>query len=238
MNEGMKLYYDYTVSPLGRLFYRTVFKQLGDLHDKSILDFGSGFGFTSDFLAKRNTVTSIEKDAVMIDFTVSANGFTQIHGDLESIKKMADACFDVVICHLVLEFVENPTEILTELIRVLKKGGIVSIVRHNKNGRVIQAIVQDYDLSDAKNLLCGGYSHSSAFGDIKYYTDEDLMVWTAGALELNKVFGVRTLASLHDNHVQTKDDWLSDMLEIESTLCEHPDYMKIAYFNHLILVKL
>ncbi len=67
MNEEMKLYYDYTISPLGKLFYNTIFEQLQNIKHKEILDFGSGFGFTSNFLAQNNNVTAIEIDKTMID---------------------------------------------------------------------------------------------------------------------------------------------------------------------------
>ncbi len=60
MNAELKLYYDYTVSPLGKLFYKTVFHQLEKYENMKVLDFGSGFGFTANFLSKKNDVTAVE----------------------------------------------------------------------------------------------------------------------------------------------------------------------------------
>lgn len=237
MTNDMKLYYDYTLSPLGTLFYKTVFSQLEGIQNKAILDFGSGFGFTSNFLAQHNHVTAVEKDEIMIKHSFQDANYTQIHHDLSAIKAMESNQYDIVTCHLVLEFVDNPTEILTELVRVLKKGGLLSIVKHNTNGRIIQAIVQDFDLNEANNLLNGGFSFSSAFGDIKYYPNETLLEWTNHQLTLEQTFGVRALASLHNATIQSNDNWVNDMLTIEKSLCEHPDFIKIAYFNHLLLSK-
>ncbi len=237
MDEGMKLYYDYAISPLGKLFYKTVWSQLKGIQNKRILDFGSGFAFTSNYLAQNNDVVALEMNEAMIDAAQNTQTFSQICGDLETVKEMKDETYDVIVCHLVLEFTENPEEILTELLRVLKKGGIVSVVRHNRCGRIIQAVVQDYDLNECEKLLRGEYSYSSAFGNIKYYENEDVLSWAKNKLAIENVFGVRALASLHDEKIQTSENWTDKMLSIEMKLLENPEFVKIAYFNHLILKK-
>ncbi len=238
MNNDMKLYYDYTVSPLGKLFYKTIESQLDNIENKKILDFGSGFGFTAKFLAKKNDVTALEMNVDMIKASVNTANYTQIHGDLSALGELDDESFDAITCHLVLEFVDEPKVILTELMRVLKKGGILSVVKHNKNGRIIQAIVQDYDLEDAKNLLNGGYSFSSAFGNIKYYDNNILIDWTDNKTEIIDTFGARVLASIQNFDIQSKENWVEDMYKIETELLKDTDYIKIAYFNHILLKKI
>lgn len=42
----------------------------------------------------------------------------------------------MIICHNVLEYIENRRSILAELHRVLKPHGVLSIVKHNHAGRV------------------------------------------------------------------------------------------------------
>ncbi len=237
MDKDMKLYYDYTVSPLGELFYKTVFTQLADIKGKKILDFGSGFAFTSNFLAKENEVIALEKNESMIQHCEKEQPYKQIHGDISALQSFEDASFDVIICHLVLEFVENAEVILNELHRLLKQGGTLSIVRHNKNGRIIQAVVQENDVKDANHLLEGGYSFSSAFGDIKYYSNETLLEWLKDKYIVEKLFGIRTLASLHTQEIQNSKDWLERMFEIEYKLMTNNAFIPIAYFNHILLIK-
>ncbi len=238
MNKNMQLYYDYTVSPLGKLFYTTAWRQLGNITNNKILDFGSGFGFTSNYLAKNNQVTAIEKNEDMIVEAINEYSYNQIHGDIESLTNIANSSYDIIICHLVLEFVENPKEILNKLLKLLKPNGFISIIRHNHIGRVIQAVVQDYDLLEAKKILNGEFSYSSAFGNIKYYENDSLKLWADNTIEIEKCYGIRALASLHNSDIQSKENWLNDMLEIESELLENDIFIKIAYFNHLILKKL
>ncbi len=237
MNDGMKLYYDYTLSPLGKLFYRTVWKQLEDVKGKKVLDFGSGFAYTTNFLAENNEVTALELDADIIKAAEKQHEYTQIHGDVSWLKNVADETFDVVICHLVFEFVKTDERkiIIAELMRVLKKDGFISLIQHNRAGRVVQAVVQEYNLEDAENILNGGYSFSSAFGDIRYYSHEDLLQWTDDKMYISKVDGVRTLASLHNVDVCSLENWVDDMFKMEWQLLQHKAFVDIAYFHHLIL---
>ena len=237
MDKGMQLYYDYTVSPLGKLFYETVFRQLTNVCNKKVLDFGSGFGFTANFLALNNDVTAIEQNIEMTQNSINSNNYKLINGNLDTLRNYPDQHFDFITCHLVLEFVDDATKILNELLRVLNKDGQLSIIRHNKNGRIIQAIVSDYDLKEVNTLLNNGYSYSSAFGDIKYYDNNDLIKWCNSPITINKVYGIRALASLHSNQIQNQDNWLNEMLDIESKLLEKEEFINIAYFNHLIINK-
>ncbi len=237
MNADMQLYYDYTVSPLGSVFYRTLWRQLENIHGKRILDFGSGFAFTSNFLAQHNDVVALEMDASMIEMAEKGSTYEQIHGDLRAVKSMPDASYDMVTCHMVFEFVDNAQEILSELLRVLKKGGILSLVRHNRAGRMVQTVVQECDFVETKKLLEGGFAYSSAFGDIKYYENEDVLLWAGEKLCLEEVHGIRALASLHNGDVQRQAGWLETMLEIEWELLKNPAFVGIAYFNHMLLKK-
>ncbi len=237
MNADMQLYYEYTVSPLGELFYATVAKQLEDINGKKILDFGSGFGFTADFLAQNNDVTAIEMDASMLAVSKNTQGYTQIHGGLEALKALPAASFDVVLCHLVFEFVEDAHSIWQELLRVVKEDGLISVIRHNRAGRIVQAVVQEYDVPEVYKLLQGGHAYSSAFGDIKYYENEELLTWAQQDVHIQAVYGVRALASLHGADMQRKEGWLENMLSIEWKLLQNPHFVPIAYFNHILLKK-
>ena len=48
------------LSPWDSMLKRIVWKQLGDIRNKKILDFGSGIGVTADYLGKNNDVIAIE----------------------------------------------------------------------------------------------------------------------------------------------------------------------------------
>ena len=151
-----------------------VWKQLGDIRDKKILDFGSGIGVTANYLAEHNDVTAIEPDEDSIKERWADNQYTQITGSTDELHKFADETFDMIICHNVLEYVEDRADIVKEFARVLKLDGKISIVKHNRAGRVMQMVVLLNDFEQAHNLLDGNDGMASKYGAIHYYEDSDM----------------------------------------------------------------
>ena len=111
-----------------RLLKKIVWKQLGDIHGKKILDFGSGEGVTANHFARNNNVVAIEPSREMLINRWSDFEYRQIEGDVTSLLEYDDNTFDVIICHNVLEYIDDKKQVLNELRRVLKPNGILSIV--------------------------------------------------------------------------------------------------------------
>lgn len=138
-NKKLYSYFDYVNQPWGRLFYLCAWKQLPELKNKKILDFGSGFGITAEYLAKQNDVIAVEPSEDMISIGVNdTHDFKQIIGGLESLNQFADETFDCIICHNVFEYIEDRNVILEEFSRILKNDGFISVIKHNKAGRIMQ----------------------------------------------------------------------------------------------------
>lgn len=220
-----------------RLLKRIVWKQIGDLKDKYILDFGSGEGANADHFAKENKVVAIEPWEEMLKDAWKDNEYRQIVGDVKALSEFPDNTFDVIICHNVLEYIDDKEEIVKELARVLKPEGFISIVKHNRNGRVMQMAVLLDDFEKANDLLDGKNSAASKFGEIRYYEDEDITKWAPG-LSIDKVLGIRTFFDLQQNQDKHPDEeWQKKMAELEIRVSEDPAFREIAFFHHIILKK-
>lgn len=220
-----------------RLFKEIVWNQLGDVKGKKILDFGSGEGVTANYFAKDNQVTAIEPSKEMLSSPWVDNQYTQIVGDVNNLSAFPDESFDMIICHNVLEYIDDKEEIIKALTRVLKKKGIISIVKHNRAGRVMQMAVLLDDFEKANDLLDGKNSAASKFGAIRYYEDNDLVVW-APELEIVDVFGIRTFWDLQQNQDKHKDEeWQDKMKELEMRVSTIKEYRDIAFFHHILLHK-
>ena len=124
-----------------RLFKRIVWSQIGDLKGLSILDFGSGEGVTADHYAADNSLTAVEPSEEMLANAWKDHEYTQIVGDVSALSRFDDNSFDFIICHNVLEYIDDKRTVIRELARVLKPGGRISIVKHNRAGRVMQMAV-------------------------------------------------------------------------------------------------
>lgn len=221
-----------------RLFKKIVWVQIGDIEGKKILDFGSGEGITANHFAKKNDVTAIEPSEEMLSNAWKDYEYTQIVGDVNALSGISDETFDIIICHNVLEYIDDKEAVIKALARVLKKDGILSIAKHNRAGRVMQMAVLLDDFEKANALLDGENSMASKFGVIRYYGDKDLLEWESN-LVISEVFGIRTFWDLQQNQEKHGDeDWQRKMLQLEMRVAQIPEYKDIAFFHHLLLKKL
>ena len=220
-----------------RLLKKITWAQLGDIQDKYILDFGSGEGITANHFAEHNDVVAVEPSEEMLINRWHDFEYRQIQGDVFALSEFSDNSFDVIFCHNVLEYTDDKKRILNELQRVLKPNGMLSIIKHNRAGRVMQMAVLLDDLEKANDLLDGKNSTASKFGTIRYYEDEMISQWTTG-LKYKDSFGIRTFWDLQQNQEKhNSEDWQNKMMELEIRVSQIDAYRQIAFFHHLLFVK-
>lgn len=220
-----------------RLFKKIVWKQLGDMEGKKILDFGSGEGITANHFAEKNDVTAIEPSKEMLSNAWKDYEYTQIVGDVNALSSFKNETFDMIICHNVLEYIDDKAAVIKALARVLKKDGIISIVKHNRAGRVMQMAVLLDDFEKANEILDGKDSTASKFGTIRYYEDNDITKWEP-QITISDILGIRTFWDLQQNQQKHGDEaWQEKMLQLELRVSQMREYKNIAFFHHLLLKK-
>lgn len=220
-----------------RLFKRIVWSQIGNLKGLSILDFGSGEGVTADHYAANNSLTAVEPSDEMLSNAWKDNEYTQIIGDISSLSVFDDNSFDFIICHNVLEYIDDKQTVICELARVLKPNGRISIVKHNRAGRVMQMAVLLDDMEKANALLNGENSMASRFGAIRYYNDSDITKWS-NSLKLVDLYGIRTFWDLQQNQEKhEQEEWQKSMVQLEMRVSQIDEYRRIAFFHHLVFTK-
>ena len=174
--DTVKDYVDLVKTPWGRMFYDMLFIQLSipQTTNLNILDFGSGLGVTANHYAVWHNVTAIEPNPEMIESSFNENKYKQINGGVNDLAEFQTDKFDYIFCHNVLEYIEGKEPIITELLRVLKAGGILSVVKHNRVGRVLHTAVfkndpqkaislQDANANDKNNYLGTQYIYSNDY---------------------------------------------------------------------------
>jgi len=225
------------MEPWELMLKKMIWQQLSFIHNKKVLDFGSGLGITANYFAEDNEVIAIEPADNMINNRVNGYEYIQVQGSMEALKNLEDDSFDIVLCHNVLEYVEERADIVKEFARVLKTGGILSIVKHNRNGRIIQSVVLLSDFKHANELLEGKDGFAQNFGAIKYYEDKDIVKWSEN-FHINEIHGIRTFWDLQQNQEIQKDvEWQGKMLEIETKVSDMEEFKAISSFHHIILQK-
>ena len=88
---------------------------------KIILDAGCGPGIFSKALAGENEVIGLDFSLTMLKLARTCD-LTAVQGDV-TVLPFKDNTFDVIYCTEVLQYLNTPDELLTEIMRTLKKGG-------------------------------------------------------------------------------------------------------------------
>jgi SAM-dependent methyltransferase len=229
-------------NPTWVLMYKLKWAQLADiieLKNLKILDFGSGFGITANYLAKNNEVIAIEPREDCIEERIRENNYTQIQGKLDKLKDFKDGSFGVIICHNVLEFAfenDERVEIVKEFSRLLESGGILSIIKNNGAGRIMSKVITENRIDDAINLLEGGHM-ANVFGKVDLYSPEDLVKWGSN-LKIENILSVRTFYGLQCDDMKHKPDWIDKMFDIEMKVADMEPYKSISLFHHVLIRKL
>lgn len=226
------------VSVWEKLQKEMTWNQIGELSGKRILDFGSGNGMTADHYAKNNEVIAIEPDEDAIKNSFNKNIYIQLCGSIDKLYEFEDNYFDVIFCHNVLEYADGRNKIVKEFSRILKNGGVLSVLKHNKPGRVMQMVVLLNNFEHANELLDGKNGSAEKYGSINYYDDNDISKWS-DKLVVYKILGQRTFWDLQQNQdVQSDNEWQEKILEIENRVADIDEFKAIAFFHHIILKKI
>ena len=234
MSENIKKYFDSVNAPWGQLLYKLIWNHL-DFEGKRILDFGSGFGLTANHLAEKNEVIAVEPSREMLQYRVCTHDYVQLNGKVEVLGRFPDQSFDVILCHNVLEYADNREEIMGEFVRLLKPEGILSVIKHNKPGKIMQKAVFEYNVKETLQLLHNENIVSANFGTINEYENEELETYAKGKLKIINTYGLRMFFALQRNDLKNSGDWICNMFEIESLAEERPEFRNIAFLHHVIM---
>ena len=234
MSINVKGYFDSVNAPWGKIFYKLAWHHM-EFEGKRVLDFGSGVGLTANHLAKKNEVVAVEPSEEMLKYRVCENEYEQLSGSVESLRTMPARSFDVIICHNVLEYIEDREAIFAEFERLLKDDGVISLIKHNKAGKIMQKVVFEYNIEETLKLLEDENVASANFGTINEYEDSDLERFSDGKLVINQVYGLRMFYALQRNELKTGEEWLENMYAVECRAEQIPEFRDIAFFHHIIM---
>jgi len=250
--NGVQDYAAYLEMPQGRLRVDLAFANLGDflplpqakkpLH---ALDVGCGTGAAAVRLARLGFhITQLDSSQAMLDIARRTaeeagvtNKVTLRHGDAARLTNLFRAAsFDVVLCHHILEYVDDPAAVLRGAARVLRDtSAILSIVVRNQAGEVFKAAIQGGDLEAAEANLTAEWGFEPLYGGrVRLFTAPGLQTMlNAESLALIAVRGVRVLADYLPPRVSRSSDY-SRILELERKLGSRPEYAAVARYTHCL----
>jgi S-adenosylmethionine-dependent methyltransferase len=145
--------------------------------------------------------------------------------------------FDLVVCHNLLEYVEDPTAVLRGLAELLKKdaNSVASLLVRNRYGEVLKAAIKRRDPELAKAALCAETVLDSLYGrPVRLFDPVTIcrMVEHAG-WKLLALYGVRVVADYLDCEALTEDAY-QRLLDFELLLGAQPQLAATARYTQVI----
>lgn len=247
---GAAKYAAYLETPEGRLRLDLAFANLQDFLPQTtrsliVLDIGCGTGAIGVRLARLGLqVTLLDESLPMLDFAKRAAqeaGVTQRielrHGDAAQFANLFPAkSFDVILCHNVLEYVDDPCAVLRSAARALRDpSSIISVLVRNQAGEVLKAAILDGHLDATERNLTAEWGNESLYGGrVRLFTTESMQAMLLeSSLTVIAERGVRVVSDYLPPKV-SRDDEYNRILELEHKLGNRPEFAAVARYTHCL----
>src|SRR5262249_48333629 len=148
-------------------------------------DLGGGTGAAAVRLARMGChVTLLDSSPAMLDIAERAaldagmsDKVALRHGDAaQAASLFPSEAFDLILCHNVLEYVDDPGAVLCGAARVMRDASaILSVLVRNQAGEVLKAAIQAGDLAAAEHNLAAEWGQESLYGGkVRLFTLDNL----------------------------------------------------------------
>jgi S-adenosylmethionine-dependent methyltransferase len=253
--SGADKYAAYLETPEGRLRSDLAFANLQEFlpppqaaRSLRALDIGCGTGATAVRLARLGLhVTLLDSSPAMLHVAKRAAteaGVTEKialkQGDAAQVAKLFPTdSFDVVLCHNILEYVDDPSAVLSAAGHLMRSdstgSGILSILLRNRAGEVFKAGIQQGDLGAAEHNLTAEWGHESLFGGrVRLFTSESVATMLkAASLAVTAKRGVRVISDYLPPQISRCDDY-ERILQLERKLGSRPEFVAVARYTQYL----
>ncbi len=207
-----------------------------------VLDIGGGTGGFAVRVAEvghRVTVVDPSPDALAIlDRRSHESGVADrvvgLQGDLATVSEQVDGgSIDVVLCHGVLEVVDDPAAAMEAITGALRPDGALSLVVSQQHAAVVARAMAG-QLDQAQELLAG--SRSPGGGKPHRFTAEETrrLLTGAGFSDVT-LHAVRVFTDLVPSTLVDLEPGAADaLLALEHAVADRPEYLTLAVQLHAI----
>jgi S-adenosylmethionine-dependent methyltransferase len=252
LNAHVSGWKEWQETPWGRLRYRVAQANL-QRHLPSrplrILDVGGGNGLDSIPLAAAgHHVTLLDFSEEMLgearrsaDANGAAERITPHYADFHELPALyPQPIFDVVLCHNLLQYIDDAAEMLRIVGQPLKPGGLLSVMASNRYSNAYRAALQQHDFVAAASQLDATSSFAQVFNlSVRAYAGEDIipLLQEAGCTLLGH-YGVRCVNDyIANNDLKADPTFFAQLEQLELAMTDKYPYYLLARFFQLVARK-
>lgn len=215
---------------------------LGD-ETASVVDIGGGTGGFAVRVAELGhqvTVVDPSPDALAAlgrradESGVADRVFGQ-QGDLGNLLDLVPAgSADVVLCHGVLEIVDDPASALATIADVIRPGGSLSLLVNQRHAAVVARAMAGH-FNQARALL----DDPAGGGTVRRFTSEEVTrILDAAGFDATSVHAVRVFADLvPSSMVDLEPGAATALVELEKAVADRPEYLALATQLHVVATR-
>ncbi|GAB7047394.1 methyltransferase domain-containing protein [Catenuloplanes indicus] len=236
-----------TITPRTAAVWEALRRELGraDGRELTVLDVGGGTGGFAVPLAElghRVTVVDASPDALATlvrratDAGV-ADRVRAVQGDGDALASLiADESADLVLCHAVLEVVDQPADVVAAVAAALRPGGAVSLLVAGRAAAVLARAINGH-LDAAARVLADPSGCAGPKDQLRrrYDAASATALLEAAGLTVEQIHGVRVFADLLPAAVAEADP--QALLDLELAAAAHAPYRDLAAQLHLFARK-
>ncbi|UYQ66195.1 class I SAM-dependent methyltransferase [Streptomyces peucetius] len=244
-DTAMTAWQEWQDAPWGRLRYAVaeanLARRLGDDGGPlRILDLAGGDGGDAIRLAGRgHHVTVVDYAPAMLAAAserASAAGLTElitcVQTDATALPaEIADGAFDVVLCHNLLQYVDDVPGVLAAALAPLRHGGLFSVMAINRHSAALNVAVRDMDPAAALGALDAAQARTRMFDSaLRLHTAEEIVPVLRG-LGCRDVehCGIRSFCDyITDDSRKYDPAFYADLERLELAATARPPYMHTA----------
>jgi S-adenosylmethionine-dependent methyltransferase len=205
-----------------------------------ILDVGGGTGeLATDLAEVGHSLTLLDFSPAMVEQArrrCAGLDVTLVCADVDQLGVLFKAeSFGLALCHSVLEFLDDPLALLRDLARVVRTGGLLSIVVGNRYHLPLRAALLEEDFRKAQLGLDDEIPATDLFGLPRrtFYPEDIRYMIQACNMCLVGEYGVRIFADL----LGDVPELTQDLLALELAASPRMPYCHLGRFVHFIATK-
>ncbi|WP_419569772.1 methyltransferase domain-containing protein [Rheinheimera sp.] len=203
-----------------------------------ILDVGAGQGQLALELASRgHQLTLTDLSAEMLELAAERAEQQQLQIQchqlpLQQLTAQGWPAFPVVLCHAVLEWLEDPAEAIAQLYQLVEPGGLVSLMFYNKDAKRLSNIIYgnfNYVLRDLT------YKKKVKLSPQNPLQPQQVELWCQQAgFDIVQKTGVRCFHDYLRDRSEQETEY-EQLLQVELMFNRQEPYASLGRYQHLLL---